>query len=31
MFGRLLEQKDKGSHVVSPAWRPQGVRNVIVQ
>jgi DNA polymerase-4 len=31
MFGSLLEQKGKGSHVISPAWRPQGVRNVIVQ
>jgi DNA polymerase-4 len=31
MFARLLEQKDKGSHVISPAWRPEGVRNVDVQ
>ncbi len=31
MFGSLLEQKDKGSHVISPAWRPQGVRSVDVQ
>ncbi len=31
MFGSLLEQKGKGSHVISPAWRPQGVRNVAVQ
>jgi DNA polymerase-4 len=31
MFGSLLEQKGKGSHVISSAWRPQGVRNVIVQ
>jgi DNA polymerase-4 len=30
-FGSLLGQKDKGSHVISPAWRPQGVRNVAVQ
>jgi DNA polymerase-4 len=30
MPGRLLEQKGKGSHVISPAWRPQGVRNVEV-
>ncbi|MDH3998384.1 MAG: DNA polymerase IV [Desulfuromonadales bacterium] len=29
--GRLLEQKDKGSHVISPAWRPEGVRNLRVQ
>jgi DNA polymerase-4 len=31
MFGSLLEQKNKGSHVISPAWRPQGVRNVEVR
>ncbi len=31
MFGSLLEQRGKGSHVISPAWRPQGVRNVAVQ
>ncbi len=31
MFGSLLEQKSKGSHVISPAWRPKGVRNVEVQ
>ncbi len=31
MFASLLEQKSKGSHVISPAWRPQGVRNVEVQ
>jgi DNA polymerase-4 len=31
MFGSLLEQKGKGSHVISPAWRPQGVRNVEVR
>ncbi len=31
MFGSLLEQRGKGSHVISPAWRPQGVRNVVVQ
>jgi len=31
MFGSLLEQKDKGSHVISPAWRPKGARNVDVQ
>ena len=30
MFGSLLEQQGKGSHVISPAWRPQGVRNVNV-
>ena len=31
MFGSLLEQKGKGSHVISPAWRPSGVRSVAVQ
>ncbi len=31
MFASLLKQKDKGSHVISPAWRPQGVRQVHVQ
>jgi DNA polymerase-4 len=30
MFGSLLQQKGKGSHVISPAWRPQGVRSVEV-
>jgi hypothetical protein len=23
-----VEPKDKGSHVISPAWRPDGIRNV---
>jgi DNA polymerase-4 len=31
MSGSLLEQKGKGRYVISPARRPQGVRNVIVQ
>jgi DNA polymerase-4 len=31
MFGSLLAQQGKGSHVISPAWRPRGVRNVDVQ
>jgi len=33
-FGSLLDDeknKDKGSHVVSPAWRPDGIRNVEVK
>jgi DNA polymerase-4 len=33
-FGSLLdgvEPKDKGSHVISPAWRPDGIRNVNVK
>jgi len=27
-FGSLLATKEKGSHVISPAWRPAGIRNV---
>jgi DNA polymerase IV len=30
-FGSLLDAEkagDKGSHVISPAWRPEGIRNV---
>ncbi|ABK99514.1 DNA polymerase IV [Pelobacter propionicus] len=30
-FGSLLQSEDKGSHVISPAWRPEGIRNVDVQ
>lgn len=33
-FGSLLDgerAKDKGSHVISPAWRPKGIRNVDVK
>jgi len=29
-FGSLLDEQDKGSHVISPAWRPDGIRNVEV-
>lgn len=32
-FGSLLDggnASDKGSHVISPAWRPDGIRNVSV-
>ena len=29
-FGSLLTAPDKGSHVISPAWRPDGIRNVTV-
>jgi len=28
MFGSLLDQRNKGSHVISPAWKPEGIRNV---
>ncbi len=28
MPGNLLNLKEKGSHVISPAWRPDGIRNV---
>lgn len=31
MYGSLLDQEDKGSHVISPAWRPDGIRNVEAQ
>jgi DNA polymerase-4 len=33
-FGSLLDgekAKEKGSHVISPAWRPEGIRNVEVK
>jgi DNA polymerase-4 len=30
-FGSLLDAEDKGSHVISPAWRPDGIRNVDVK
>jgi DNA polymerase-4 len=29
-FGSLLAARDKGSHVISPAWRPSGIRSVAV-
>jgi len=31
MPGNLLSVKGKGSHVISPAWRPEGIRNIGVQ
>jgi len=27
-YGSLLQTEEKGSHVISPAWRPKGIRNV---
>lgn len=30
-FGSLLDAGEPGSQVISPAWRPQGVRNVFFQ
>jgi len=30
-FGTLLSTEEKGSHVISPAWRPDGIRCVDVQ
>jgi DNA polymerase-4 len=30
-FGSLLDGEEKGSHVISPAWRPSGVRSVGVE
>jgi DNA polymerase-4 len=29
-FGSLLDEQHKGSHVIAPAWRPTGIRNVEV-
>lgn len=29
-FGTLLSTEEKGSHVISPAWRPNGIRSVDV-
>ena len=31
MSASLLDVKGKGSHVISPAWRPDGIKNVGVQ
>jgi DNA polymerase-4 len=30
-YGSLLANEEKGSHVISPAWRPDGIRNVDVK
>jgi len=30
-FGSLLHEENKGSHVISPAWRPDGIRCVEVR
>ncbi|MGD9973236.1 MAG: DNA polymerase IV [Desulfatirhabdiaceae bacterium] len=30
-FGSLLDAGEKGSHVISPAWRPNGIRCVEIQ
>ena len=30
-FGTLLASEEKGSHVISPAWRPEGIRSVQVR
>lgn len=30
-FGSLLSTEEKGSHVISPAWRPEGIRCVDVE
>ena len=30
-FGSLLATEEKGSHVISPAWRPEGIRSVAVR
>lgn len=28
MYGSLVDQAGKGSHAISPAWRPEGIRSV---
>ena len=30
-FGSILDSEEKGSHVIAPAWRPSGIRNVDVE
>ena len=30
-FANLLEEEEKGSRVISPAWRPKGIRNIDVR
>ena len=30
-YGSILDTEEKGSHVISPAWRPSGIRNVDVK
>jgi len=30
-FASLIDNREKGSHVISPAWRPEGVRCVEVR
>jgi DNA polymerase-4 len=30
-FGSLLKNKEKGSHVISPAWRPSGIRSMEIR
>ena len=30
-YGSVLDNEEKGSFVISPAWRPDGIRNVDVQ
>jgi len=30
-FGSLLDTEEKGSHVISPAWRPDGIRCVEIK
>jgi len=30
-FASVLETEEKGSHVISPAWRPEGIRRVDVK
>ncbi len=27
-YGSLMDEEEKGSHVISPAWRPEGIRSI---
>jgi len=30
-YASVVETEEKGSHVISPAWRPDGIRRVEVE
>jgi len=30
-YGSVLDNSEKGSFVISPAWRPEGIRNVAIK
>lgn len=29
-FGNMIDTEDKGSKVISPSWKPDGIRNINV-